>query len=167
LLVLAAIAATASGGCTRTYNVARPKSAAELQLTLMANDAGVVTPIVAPQPSAPSAASSPVPWGTSLTPSGEVPTIDMSQVGGYEVRRRGAGALEGLLIGTLGGAFVGFAIGASLGSDSCANMDHCYVAFSSTEKGAIGAVLAGATGLVLDTLIGAVRGHKDRYLFQF
>jgi len=175
LLTLSAIVgpAGALGGCSRTYNVPRPRSAVELQLTLMKQDGGVVTPIVvAPGPATGSAPRSgvpaaPVPWGSSLGPSGDIPMVDLSAIPGYEVKRRALGALEGFLIGALGGGLAGFVVGSSLGSDKCSNPDTCYLELSSTDKGIIGAVVAGVPGAVLGTLIGGVRGHTDKYLFQF
>jgi hypothetical protein len=168
-LVLASMFLLASA-CTRTYNVHRPATVAQLQHWMMGHDSGVVTPLLQALPAAPPPASPPpaarVPWGTELTPGGQIPLVDLSAIRGYEVKRRFMGGVQGLLWGAGIGAFTGAALAASQVEDSsCMGQDHCVDLFSGSDIIAFGAILAGLTGGAVGALIGAYRGHTDRYLF--
>jgi hypothetical protein len=165
LIVTALFAAS----CTRTHNVKRPATVAELQLSMMRRDSGVVTPIVQ-APATPPAASplppAPVAWGTELTADGQIPLVDLSAIRGYEVKRRFVGGVEGLLIGAGIGAFTGAALAASQVEDSsCDGQDHCVDLFSEADIIAFSAILAGLTGAAVGALVGAFRGHTDRYVW--
>jgi hypothetical protein len=167
--VALALGATLTVGCTRTYTVRRPASVGELQSSMMGHGGGVVTPLLqetAPSEHPPAAPGPLVPWGTSLTPVGQVPLVQLSAIRGYEVKRRFAGGVEGLLLGAGVGVLTGAAIGSALGSDRACMGDGCIgFELSATDKAAIGAVFAGITGAVFGAFIGAYRGHTDRYLF--
>jgi hypothetical protein len=167
LLIATAMAAVLAA-CTRTYTVKRPTTVGELQMSMMRHDSGVVTPLlhVSAAPNVSPLPSAPVPWGTSLTASGQIPLVELSAIRGYEVKRRFMGGIEGLLLGAGIGAFAGAALAASQVDDSsCEGQDHCVDLFSGSDVIAIGAVMAGLTGAAIGALIGAARGHTDRYLF--
>lgn len=85
---------------------------------------------------------------------------------GYEVKRHGLGAAEGLGLGLLTGAVAGAMAGAALGSDTACTGDHCAgIAFSSGDKALMGAAVGGCAGALLGTLIGAIVGHTNRVVF--
>jgi hypothetical protein len=158
-----------SGGCTRTYHHRRPATIPALQATMMKHQNGIVTPLLqarVTQPPSSQPTVDLVPWGTSLTPAGTVPLVPLSAVRGYEVKRRFVGGVEGLLIGGGVGAFAGGFLGSLAGGgSSCENQDHCVDLFSSSDIIVFGAVMGGLTSAAVGAVIGALRGHTDRYLF--
>ena len=93
-----------------------------------------------------------------------------SELRGYEVRRSGMGALEGFAGGLLGGAALGAIMGYADGNDPpCMSNElfGClfYVRQTAAEKATIDGVLLGITGALTGTVIGALAGHTDRFLF--
>jgi hypothetical protein len=162
-----AVAACLFPACTTTHTIRRPATAEELQslvwkkrdhITLLKGDPeGSTSPV--PRSLAPAA---PPPEGDA-----DVPMVDLSNLRGYEVKRRGVGALEGLGLGTALGFLAGAVVGSAMGTDrSCQNVDEGCVELSSSNMaliiGLLGAVVGHATG----PLIGAAVGHTDRYIFS-
>jgi hypothetical protein len=91
---------------------------------------------------------------------------DSSLLRGYEVKRMGTGALEGLGLGVLTGVVAGGLIGAGVGDwrsssscyDGCEGLPGEYTTLG-------GALILGAALGVVGTLLGAGVRHTDRYLF--
>ena len=85
-----------------------------------------------------------------------VPLVVLPNLRGYEVNRRGLGALEGLGFGTAIGFVLGGLIGLAIAHDvTCRNGGQTCIA-----------VLGTIGGQAIGTLIGAAVGHTDRYVFS-
>jgi len=167
-----ALAVTLFAACTTIHRVPRPATVEELHAItdrdLGAGSAaarrGLATVSVLFQPTDGSANLVPVSRDLALAaidrPGGG---YDSSLLRGYEVKRAGTGALEGLGIGALTGALAGGVIGAALGdwSNCRAECD-----FPPGEDAMLwGALILGAAFGVFGALIGAGVRHTDRYLF--
>ncbi|HEX2658108.1 MAG TPA: hypothetical protein VHU40_07555 [Polyangia bacterium] len=140
------IAALATASCTTTYHVARPANERQRADLLTRAAAGEELPAV---------------------PAG-APTAPTDADRGFEIKRHGRGALEGLGIGVLVSAALGGLGGLMLGDDGpCqSSPESCSgIRFSANEKAAAGALVFSLPGALIGTIIGAVVGHKDRYLF--
>ena len=136
--------------CTTTYHVARPTNAEQRARLMSRAAAGEDLPPPGP------VTTSPGPAGTPET------------AAGFEIKRHGRGALEGLGLGILTGAAVGGLGGLMLGNDPpCqSSPESCSgISFSANEKAAGGALLFSLPGALIGAVIGAVVGHKNRYLF--
>ena len=168
------IAGVLLGGCTTTFQRARPATP-EALFGQIAEDAAsgdtrwvdthrvtllYPSPGIEPEQVDPSRAPSSGPPAVTVDAAGIPSLLDPTQLQGYEVKRRSRGALEGLLIGMLGCAATGAVVGYAQGDDQPG-----FVSLSAGTKatmlGVIGAVAGGAIG----ALVGASVGHKDRYLF--
>jgi len=155
----------AVAGCTVTRPIPRPRTAEQFQalvgegtsITLLPTQPGAVRSRVSLSLAAEAVPAAPGPRG---------PSIDPSNLRGYETKRRAAGALEGLGFGILGGFLAGALVGAASGDDGpCHNDDGGCVMFSSGDK-ALGLGLIGAIpGALIGALIGVCMGQTDRYLF--
>ena len=159
-------------GCTTTRTIRRPETAEEFQALVWKKRDHITLLHASPQ-----GATSPVPEALALVPpaplapesDASVALVDVSNLRGYEVKRRGLGALEGLGLGTLFGFMGGALIGLAMGSDRpCEPNDTHFgcIRFDASEK----ALLIGGAGAIgghaLGPLIGAAVGHTDRYIFS-
>jgi len=164
-----AVGACLIAGCTTTRTVRRPETIAELESMVWKKRTHISLLLAAPEGAT---LSVPEPLTAFAGPPDDgdagVPLVDLPNLRGYEVKRRGLGALEGLGIGTVIGFVAGALIGLATGDDSpCQNGDHdpC-IRFTSSDMalfiGGIGAVAGHALGPV----IGAAVGHTDRYIFS-
>jgi hypothetical protein len=164
-----AVGACLFAACTTTRTVRRPETIAELESMVWKRRTHISLLLAAPEgatlsvPEPLTAFAGPPDYGDA-----GVPLVDLPNLRGYEVKRRGLGALEGLGIGTVIGFVAGALIGLATGDDSpCQNGDHdpC-IRFTSSDMalfiGGIGAV----AGHALGPLIGAAVGHTDRYIFS-
>ena len=162
-----AVGACLFAGCTTTRTIRRPATAEELQslvwkkrdhITLLNGDPGGSTSPVPPS----LAPAAPPPEGDA-----DVPMVDPSNLRGYEVKRRGVGALEGLALGTALGFLAGAVVGSAMGTDrSCQNVDEGCVELSSSNMALIVGLLGAVVGHAIGPLIGAAVGHTDRYIFS-
>ena len=163
-----ALAATLFGGCTITHQVRRPRTIEQLAPLVSRNHAAITLLHERPEgarSAVPPALSAPA---ESPADGGEVaPPLDLSNLRGYEVKRRWPGALEGLGLGILAGALVGAAIGGSIGSDPpCNGMDGCVEGFSGSDWAVAFGVVGALAGSVIGSLTGLLAGHTDRYVFS-
>jgi hypothetical protein len=169
LLSAFVVGACLVAGCTTTRTIRRPETVEELQslvwkkrehITLLYGD--------------PEGAASSVPASLALAPQpaegdAGAPPVDLSNLRGYEVKRRGMGALEGLGLGTLFGFIGGAVIGLAMGSDGpCEPNDTHFgcVRFGAGEKALLIGGMGAIGGHALGPLIGAGVGHTDRYVFS-
>lgn len=144
-------AALAVASCTTTYRVARPANDQQRAELITRAAAGEALPPAPPSAVAPLAMTAP-----------------LDATNGFEIKRPGRGALEGLGIGILVGAAVGGLGGLMLGDDGpCqSSPESCSgIRFSANEKAAAGALVFSLPGAIIGTVVGALVGHKDRYLF--
>jgi hypothetical protein len=88
--------------------------------------------------------------------------VQTTEVSDVRFVRRGAGALEGLGLGLLGGALTGAIIGFADGDDP----PESFLSFTAEEKAVIGGVLLGGVGGLLGLPIGAAVGSKDVYRIE-
>jgi len=160
------LAAALIGGCTSTRYVQRPQAVEEIQP--LYTKARFHMTLVHERPVGATSAA-PTSLALARDPAAvaeAVPLVDLSNLHGYRIKRRGLGALEGLGWGTAIGVFTGAAIGASLGSDSHCMGDGCYdISFSAGEKAVALGIIGGITGMVLGPVIGMLIGHTDEYVF--
>ena len=163
-----ALAATLFAGCTITHRVQRPQTVEQLDPIVWKKRDAVtllyerpVGPTSAVPPALPAALDSVRAGGV------EAPTLAVSNLRGYEVKRRWPGGLEGLGLGILAGALVGAAIGSSVGSDPpCNGMDGCVDGFASSDWALAFGLVGAFAGSVVGSLIGLLVGHTDRYVFS-
>jgi hypothetical protein len=167
-----ALAGTLLAACTTIHRVPRPTTVEELQAMTerdlaagtFATRRGLATVSVLFQPTDGSSGLVPVARDRALAmmDSGGG-AYDSSLLRGYEVKRTGTGALEGLAIGVVTGALAGGAIGAGLGDWSDCRGE-CDFIPGETAMLWSALILGAATGVV-GALIGAGVRHTDRYLF--
>jgi len=165
-----AIAASALGGCTTTHLIRRPDTVEQIEplntkaryrMTLLhERPPGATSPVLAP--------AAPVP---NATANGEgAPLVNLSNLRGYRIKRRGQGALEGWGLGVLTGAVAGVAAGFAAGDDpQCMDTNSeggfC-IRFTAGEYAAGLGVVGALVGGLLGTLIGFAVGHTDEYIFR-
>ncbi|HWJ56090.1 MAG TPA: hypothetical protein VNR90_07715, partial [Vicinamibacterales bacterium] len=127
------LAAALAGGCTTTRYVQRPQAVEEIRplytrarfhMTLVHERPAGATSVA---PTTLTLARDP------MAVEGAVPLVDLSNLHGYKIKRRGLGALEGLGLGTLIGAMGGAAIGAAAGDNSMCEVDSACIKFRSSE----------------------------------
>jgi hypothetical protein len=158
--------------CTTVHRVPRPASVAELQ-TMTERDVGpgaatragreAVTLLVQDAETS-RVVSVPGPVALSAAGDGASPAVDLSRVGGYDVKRPGRGGLEGLAIGLLLGAVGGGLIGAAAGDwDDC---DLECGGIPGETATILGAVFFGGVFAIIGLFTGAAVGHTDRYVFE-
>jgi len=170
-----AVAATLLAACTTIHRVPRPSTVEALHKMadrdLGAGSGverrGLATASLLFQPTDGSADLVPVSLDLALASiDSDGAAHDSSLLRGYEVKRTGTGALQGLAIGALTGAMAGGLIGAGLGdwrsSSSCGN-DGCGVPGEYLMLG--GALVFGVGLALVGALVGAGMRHTDRYLF--
>ena len=115
----------------------------------------------------PEGATSPVPTMPAIVPDADaesVPLGDLSNLRGYEIKRRGVGALEGLGLGVLIGLIGGVLIGASSGDSKCAPDSEC-VGITSSDLALFFGAIGAFGGSLVGPVIGSLVGHTDRTLF--
>jgi hypothetical protein len=92
--------------------------------------------------------------------------LKVRDIKAIEVRDRGRGAREGLLIGLLAGTAGGALVGYASGDDTPCGGDYsCIIGFTARQKAVIGGVLGAVTGTLIGLSVGAALGHVDRYEF--
>jgi len=162
-----ALAATLLAGCTTTRQIQRPQTLEQFAPRVSRNR-GAITLLY----ERPEGARSPVPPALVAPAEGPragdegAPVLDLLNLRGYEVKRRGLGSLEGLGVGILLGALVGAAIGAGMGSDQpCNGMDGCNLSFSGSDKALALGFVGALGGFLVGPPIGLLIGHTDRYVF--
>jgi hypothetical protein len=165
-----AIAALALGGCTTTYRIRRPDTVEQIE-PLHTRARYAMTLLHERPPGATSPAPPPVAPDPNATANGEVaPPIDLSNLRGYRIRRRGQGAFEGWGFGFLAGAVAGAALGFAGGDDpKCMNMNSegfCLFELTAEDKAFAGGVVGALVGGLIGTVIGAAHGHTDEYVFR-
>jgi len=106
---LALAVAAALVGCTTTSTLPRPRSTEELQTLIWAKRSYVTLLYEKPAATPPSLVPVPVDGHTDAVVAG------MSNLRGFDVKRRGLGAFEGGAIGALAGLAIGGKIGADIG----------------------------------------------------
>jgi hypothetical protein len=162
-----AVGACLFSACTTTRTIRRPETLEELESMVWKKRAHITLLQRVPE-----GATMPVPepLAALVVPAdddGAVPLVDLSNLRGYEVKRRGVGALEGLgigtLIGFLGGALIGLAQG---DSPPCVNVDYPCFGFTAWDKAIFFGGMGGIGGHALGPIIGALIGHTDRYVFS-
>ena len=163
-----AVGACVFAGCTTTRTIRRPETADQLEAMVWKKRDHITLLYGVPE-----GATSAVPRSLAVlrgAPDADsgVRLVELSNVRGYEVKRRGLGALEGLGIGTILGFVGGALIGLAMGSDpSCNNSDHhgC-IDFTSSDKALFIGLAGAVAGHAIGPLIGAAVGHTDRYVFS-
>ena len=86
-----------------------------------------------------------------------VPTAALQRI---ELPRQHArGALEGAGLGAVAGALVGAMLGFLSGDDRCPPTGWCFFSLTAAQKAEGGAIVLGAGGLLIGTIIGAIAGH--------
>ena len=161
-----AVGACLFAACTTTRTVRRPETAAELESMVWKKRTHITLLYGVPE-----GATSAVPESLATlrgAPDADagVPLVDLSNLRGYEVKRRGVGALEGLGLGTLIGFVGGALIGLAMGSDPpCVNVDYPCIGFTASDKALFIGGMGAIGGHAIGPLIGAVVGHTDRYVF--
>jgi hypothetical protein len=163
-----ALAATLLGGCTITRHVQRPQTLEELN-PIVWKKPGAITLLYNRPAGATSAVPPALPATADAARAGgeEVPLLEVSNLRGYEVKRRGRGALEGFGLGFLVGALAGAAIGSAMGSDeACNGRDGCNLSFTASDKALAIGFVGAVAGAIVGPLIGLLRGHTDRYVFS-
>ena len=113
LMAALAIAASALGGCTTTRHIRRPDTVEQIE-PLHTNARYRMTLLHERPPGATSTVPSSLLLDPNATANRDVaPLVDLSNLRGYTIKRRGQAALEGLglgiLVGLVAGAAVGFA----------------------------------------------------------
>ena len=169
LMAALAIAASALGGCTTTHQVRRPDTVKQIE-PLHMNARYPMTLLHERPPGATSTVPSSLVLDPNATANHDAaPLVDLSNLRGYTIKRRGQGALEGLGLGMLVGVVTGAATGIAAGDDPMCPMyseSNCILRFSAADK-AVGFGIAGALiGGLLGTLIGTAIGHTDEYIFR-
>ena len=163
-----AIAASALGGCTTTHHIRRPDTVEQIE-PLHTNARYRMTLLLERPPGAKSTVPPPVAPDPNATNGEAAPLVDLSNLRGYTIKRRGQGALEGLGLGILVGLVAGAAAGFAAGDDPQCPMsaeNGCFLRFSREDK-TIGFGVAGALlGGLLGTLIGTAIGQTDEYIFR-
>jgi hypothetical protein len=141
-------------GCTTTRTIRGPDTLEQLE-ALVWNKRAHITLLQRVPEGATSRVPEPI-TAFAAPPDGDaagVPLVEIPNLRGYEVQRRGVGALEGLVVGTVlgfvGGALIALATGNEASSGEARFL---------TLMGVI-------TGQATGTLIGAAVGHTDRTLF--
>ena len=167
-----ALAVTLFAACTTIHRVPRPATVGELQemtdrdlaAGTFATQRHLAAVSVLFQPTDGSAELVPVPRDLALaTMDSAGAPYDSSLLRGYEVKRTGTGALEGLGVGVLTGVLTGAAIGAGFGDWSSCRSE---CDFPPAETAMLwSALILGAAVGVVGALIGAGVRHTDRYLF--
>jgi hypothetical protein len=154
-------------GCTTTQQLRQRPSGAELQALSDASRTGPVTLLYQHPPGSTSPAPRPPqPVGTLPSADANVPLGDLSRIRGYETKRRGRGALDGLGLGMLGGFLAGALVAATqTGEEGTPCVDHCGPHISDGTVMVVGGMVGAAVGGAIGLGTGAIIGHKDRYLF--
>jgi hypothetical protein len=163
-----ALAATLLAGCTITHHVQRPQTVEQLD-PIVWKKRDAITLLYERPAGATSAVPPALPAAADRVRGGgdEAPLLEVSNLRGYDVKRRWPGALEGLGLGILGGALAGAAIGSSIGSDPpCNGMDGCVDGFSGSDWALAFGLVGAFAGSVVGPLIGLLVGHTDRYVFS-
>lgn len=163
-----AVGAWLFAGCATTRTIRRPETIEQLESMVWKKRAHITLLLAAPEGAT---LRVPEPLTAFAGPPDDgdagVPLVDLANLRGYEVKRRGLGALEGLGLGTVIGFVAGAMIGLSLGSDrSCQNVDEGCVQFTSSDKGLFFGLMGAVAGHAIGPLIGAAVGHTDRYIFS-
>ena len=164
-----AIAASSLGGCTTTHLIRRPDTVEQIE-PLHTNARYRMTLLHERPPGA----TSTIPTSLALDPGATAnrdaaPLVDLSNLRGYTINRRGPGALRGLGLGILAGAVVGAAAGFAAGDDPQCPMsaeNGCIFRFSAEDKAAASGVVGALIGGLLGTLIGTAIGKTDEYIFR-
>ncbi|MFL5303944.1 MAG: hypothetical protein ACJ8F1_01975 [Polyangia bacterium] len=164
--ILLALGAALLGGCSTTYQQARPATVEQLR-TLIDEDSAPrearrtardhVTLLEQPGGEQPSITVVP----PAASEAGDLSRVDLSRLRGIEVKRRARGAFDGLVWGFVTGAVAGAITGAAQGDDPPGQ----FIRFTAAEKTVGGGLLFGAAGALVGAVVGAVIGHTDRYLF--
>lgn len=169
LMAALAIAASALGGCTTTHHVRRPDTVEQIE-PLYTKARSRMTLLHERPPGATSTVPPPVAPAPSATSDGAAPLVDLSNLRGYTIKRRGKAALEGLGVGILVGVVAGVATGFAAGDDpKCMNMNSegfCLFEFSAADKAAGLGIVGALIGGLLGTVIGSAIGHTDEYIFR-
>ena len=174
---LAIVVATVLGaGCVTTHHVTRPPTPDGLQLAIDTSG-GPVTLLCQPAQHLPGRApitydALPVAirpegiWVASRTYAPHL--LQLGDLRGFTVRRRGLGWWEGLGIGVLAGVAGGALAGYAQGDDPpCSRSPQCIFEprFTAGEKATIGGIFGGVLGGIAGGLVGLVVGHTERYVF--
>ena len=170
-----AVAATLLAACTTIHRVPRPSTIEQLH-EMVDRDLGAGSGVERRGLATASLLFQPTDGSADLVPASLDLALasldsggaahDSSLLRGYEVKRTGTGALEGLGIGALTGALAGGLIGAGLGdwssesscNDGCEGVPGQYLMLAGALAFGVGLALVGA-------LVGAGVRHTDRYLF--
>jgi len=164
-----AIAASAVGGCTTTHLVRRPDTVEQIE-PLHTNARYRMTLLHERPPGATSTVPTSLALDLGATANSDAaPLVDLSNLRGYTIKRRGPGALKGLGLGILAGAAAGVAAGFAAGDDPQCPMSAesgCIFRFSAEDKAAGGGVAGALIGGLLGTLIGTAIGQTDEYIFR-
>jgi hypothetical protein len=160
-----ALATALAGGCTTTRYVQRPRAVEEIQP--LYTKARFHMTLVHERPVG---ATSPVPVSLLLARDPiaieqSVSLVDLANLHGYKIKRRGLGALEGLGMGILIGAVGGALLGAAMGDDSPCAVDSPCIRFTSSDLAPVFGVAGAISGSVVGALTGALVGHTDEYVF--
>ncbi len=164
-----AIAASALGACRTTHHIRRPDTVEQIE-PLYTNARYRMTLLHERPPGATSTVTSSLALDPNATANRDAaPLVDLSNLRGYTIKRRGWGALQGLGLGILVGAAAGVAAGFASGDDPQCPMSAesgCIFRFSAEDKaagyGVAGALIVGLLG----TLIGTAVGQTDEYIFR-
>jgi hypothetical protein len=167
IISMFAVGACVAAGCTTTYTIRRPETPDQLESMVWKKREHITLLSGVPEGARLAVPESlPVLRGAP-DPDAGVPLVELSNLRGYEVKRRGLGALEGLGIGTVlgfaAGAMVGLAAG---GTGECHNDDGGCVSFTASDMALFFGLLGAVAGHAVGPLIGAAVGHTDRYVFS-
>lgn len=156
----------AVSGCTVTHPIQRPQTLEQFQALVGSQQTSVTLLHAHPEGSHSPVSLSLAPGATPAAALERPPSLELSNLRGYEVKRRAAGTLEGLGIGLLAGFAVGALVGAADGNDGpCHNDDGGCVMFSSGDKALALGLLGALPGALIGALVGLSVGQTDRYLF--
>jgi len=146
-----AVGACLLAACTTTNTIRRPETADQLESMVWEKRAHITLLHGVPEGGRSSVPESLAVLRGAPDPDSGVPLVELSNLRGYEVERRGRGALDGLGIGAVLGLVGGALVGLATGDSDRARF-----------FGTIGAV----GGLAVGSVIGAAVGHTDRYVFS-